>query len=202
MDLRELEVKKGDPVLPAWERLKAWARRFELRAGSGVRFNQMPEGTWVIAEPAVQSWNHPFRVSVSDKIARIGNGSVNNLIPQIDGIGLDGMNQDGKEVTAPELKITSGPDADLRSWICVQAKVDLKTGKIDPKDETALTVVHVNSLAPQSADTGLQPLAMLSWSDTTTISRVFQITHHNLSHSFVAANAAKGQTTRHFFWAV
>ena len=202
MDLRDLEVKKGQPVLPAWERLKEWARRFELHAGMGVRFNQMPEGTWVIAESDAASWNFPFRVTMSAVGLKVGAGSVDNLIPQLGGVGIDGLDDKGGEVSVPDLKTSSGPNSFLRSWVCVQLKVNLKTGRVDPKDKTALTIIHASSQDTQTADTGLQPLATLIWSDKTTIKRLVQVVHHNLVHAFVPANAAKSQSARHFFWAV
>lgn len=211
MNLEDLKVRRGDPIEPFVKRLlKELPVLFRFFTGRGVRFNRTPNGIIVVADLRSNSWEHPFRVAVSDASISVSNGSVNNLVPQIDGVGIDGLDSSGADVPAPQLKLTGGPNEDLRSWICAQAKVDLKTGLMNPKDEGALTIVHTDSLDPQSADggfpddgagIGLQPLAMLVWDeDGGSVTRVWQITHHNLGHRYVPAKAPK--PARHFFWAV
>ena len=209
MNLNDLRVKRGEPIQPAWERLLKWAAGMKLISGRGVRLTVTPNGTLVAADVRSNPWDHPFKVTVSSKVAVIGNGSVNNLVPQINGAGLDGLDSNGKDVSPPQLKITGGPSKDLRSWICVQAKVDAKTGRMDAKDKNALTIIHTSTLDPKSGEggfpdsgqgIGLQPLAMLLWSeDRAGIKRVFQITHHNLQHRFVRSGTSTAG--RHFFWA-
>jgi len=210
MNLEDLKVRRGDPIEPFVKRLlKELPVLFRFFTGRGVRFNRTPNGIIVVADVRSNAWDHPFKVGVSEKIAIVGNGSVNNLVPQINGVGIDGLDDDGKEVPPPQLKLTGGPSKELRSWVCVQARVDLKTGVMNPKDTTALTIIHTATLDPKSSEggfpddgagIGLQPLAMLVWNeDKASVRRVFQITHHNLQHRFVRGNTGTG---RHFFWAV
>ncbi len=200
MDVRDLYVRKGEPVLPAWNRLLAWARQFRLCAARGIRFTRTPNGTFVVAEQTVLSWDHPFRVQVSDAEALITLGTINKLVPTIDGVGLDAL-------SAPKLKITGGPNGDLRSWICVDVQVDLKSGMINPEGENSIIITHVGELDPRTSEggspdngrgTGRHPLAMLIWSDKSTIRRAHQITHFNQQHRFVAGT--DGQPSRHLFW--
>lgn len=211
MNLEDLKVRRGDPIQPFVQRLlKELPQLFRFFSGRGVRFNRTPDGIIVVADLRTNSWDHPLKAGVSDKAAVIGNGSVNNLVPQINDVGIDGLDSSGKEVPPPQLKITGGPNGDLRSWICVQAKVDVQTGVMDAKDKSALTIVHTKTLDPKSSEggfpdngqgIGLHPLATLLWSDDqASIKRVFQITHHNLQHRFVRSGTSTAG--RHFFWAV
>jgi len=211
MNLEDLKVRRGDPIEPFVKRLlKELPILFRFFTGRGVRFNRTPNGIIVVADLRRNAWDHPFKVAIGENTATVGNGSVNNLIPQIGGVGIDGLDDDGNDVPSPQLKITGGPNDELRSWVCVQAKVDLKTGVMNPKDKTALTIIHTDSLDPRAGEggfpdngegTGLQPLAMLVWNeDKSSVRRVFQITHHNLGHRYTPAKAP--QPGRHFFWAV
>ena len=95
------------------------------------------------------------------------------------------------------LKLLGGPNRDLRSWICLDVQVDNKTGAIDPENPKAVIITH--SREPESRELGRHPLAMLIWNpDRTTIRRAHQITHFNLQHRFIKAQA--GKPSRHLFW--
>ena len=127
MNLRDLEVKKGEPVLPAWERLKAWARRFELHARPGIRFNQMPEGTWVIVDDnSTTSWNYPFACALNGQSVSVGAGTLNNSVPLLGGVGIDGLDANGNAVTVPALPVKGPPSSSPRclragAWRCTAA---------------------------------------------------------------------------------
>ena len=212
MNLNDLQVQPGDPIVPAWHRLLKWAKQFTLHAGAHVRLNRTPNGTTVVADLRSKQWVPRFRVRVSDKSVVVGEGTVNNLVPRINGVELDGLDSAGKEVPAPTLKITSGPSDAMRSWVCVQVKVDIEGGRMNPDDKDSLTVIHTRTLDPRSAEggfpdngegIGLQPLAMLVWNEGGgSVKRVFQITHHNLQHRFVRSGTGQVTAGRHFFWAV
>ena len=211
MNLNDLQVRPGDAIVPAWNRLLKWAKQFTLHSGANVRLNRTPNGTTVVADLRSNQWVPRFRVRVSDMSVVVGEGTVNNLVPRINGVGLDGLDSAGKEFPAPGLKITSGPNEDFRSWVCVQVKVDIASGRMNPDDKESLTIIHTSTLDPRSADggfpdngegIGLQPLAMLVWAEGVSVKRVFQITHHNLQHRFVRSGTGRGTAGRHFFWAV
>lgn len=214
MKLDDLKVRRGDPIEPFVKRLLTelpiLLRYF---TGRGVRFSRTPDGIIVTADVRSKSWNHPFRVSVSGNLATVGAGVVNNLVPQIKRVGIDGLDFSGKTVPLPSLKLTERPNSELRSWICVQVRVDMKSGTMSDADLDALTIVHARTLDqaaqeggfPDSGSgLGLQPLAMLVWSqDRQTVAQVFQITHHNLQHRFVKdGGASLALRGRHFFWAI
>jgi hypothetical protein len=192
MNLRDLQVRKGDPILPAWKRLLAWAKQFRLEAGKGIRLTRTPNGTYIIAEPPPLSWEHPFKAAVSDDLARLLPGTLNQQIPVVQGRPLDGD-------PAPALRLREGPNGDLRSWITLEAEVNGESGLTDPGASNAIRIVHSRE-APSSAGLiGRHALAMLVWSaDRASVQRVHQITHFNLQHRF--ARGAPGRSGRHFFW--
>ncbi|MCB1209197.1 MAG: hypothetical protein KDK97_07720 [Verrucomicrobiales bacterium] len=190
MNLRDLHVRKGDPVLPAWNKLLEWAGRFRLFAGRGVRLTRTPNGTFIVAETKGIPWDHPFKVTVSTTEATVLPGTLNNQMPTISGRLLD-------EDPVPLLKLVGGPNRELRSWVCLDVRVDAKTGAIDQADKGAVAITHARE--PDSREVGRHPLAMLIWNaDRTTVRRVHQITHFNLQHRFTKAVA--GKPSRHLFW--
>ena len=211
--LEDLIVRPGEPVWPAWERLKRWAQTLQLIKGDArVHFTQnYGRGTWVTVRADEATFVPRFHVAVSGLTAVVGLGFLNKVgIPSLGGVPLDGI-KDGREVPVTPLAL-GGHDENRRSWVCLRVKVDLPTGLIPGDDDTALTVVHVTSLRPPVLDggvaddgewTGLQPLAMLKWSeDGASIRSVYQITMHNLEHRYVKADPQLGRPGRHFFWAV
>lgn len=190
MNLRDLHVRKGDPVLPAWNNLLDWAKQFRLFAGRGVRLTRTPNGTFIVAEQQSTPWDHPFKVTVSATEATVLLGTLNNQVPMISGKRLD-------EEVAPQLKLAGGPNRDRRSWVCLDLRVDVKTGAIDPDDPKSVVLTHARE--PESSEFGRHPLAMILWDvDRSTIRRVHQITHFNLQHRFIKAQA--GKPSRHLFW--
>ncbi len=205
IDLRELYVQPGQPVLPAWRRLLEWSKQFRLFAGRGVRLQRTPNGTYIVADLASNPWNHPFKVRLSGMEAMIGFGTVQNVVPRIEGKRLDGSDDKGREGEPPSLLITGEPNAELRSWIIVEVRPDLEWGEVLMGDKEAVVIRHVNDLQSPSAEVGRHPLAMLIWSSNRrSVQRVRQITHFNLQHLFVLQQGATPlapRRGRHLFWA-
>lgn len=203
--LRDLYVRPGEPVMPAWSRLLEWSKQFRLFAGRGVRLQRTPNGTYVIADLKANPWNHPFKVRFSDREATIGFGTVQDVVPRIEGKRLDGMDDKGREGETPTLRLTGEPNEELRSWIVVEVQVDPKSGEIDPENEEAVTIRHVRELRASTAEVGRHPLAMLVWApNRATIVRARQITHFHLRHLFVPQQGSGGEDKRggrHLFWA-
>jgi hypothetical protein len=106
---------------------------------------------------------------VADREATIGFGTVQDLVPRIEGKRLDGPDDKGREGEPPTLRLTGEPNEELRSWIVVEVKVDPKSGEIDPEDEEAVTIRHARELRSSTPAVGRHPLAtvyLLSPEDT------------------------------------
>ena len=189
VDLRDLMVKPGDPVLPAWRRLLDWAKQFRLYSSNQIRLTRTPQGTYIVAEVSRGSFDHPFRVSVTSGEAFVRPGTVEDIYARIGGVGAD-------KTPAPKLPLGK-PNAEGRSWVVVE--VTVKDGVIDPEDKGAVVIRHASSLARTREEVGIQPLAMLVWSGST-VSEVHQIVHHSLGHYYV--QPAEGRGGRHLFFAV
>jgi len=196
MDVRELYVQRGDAILPAWNKLLNWAKQFRVLAGRGIRLTRTPNGTYIVAELQASAWDHPFRVMLSGKEVTVGMGTLNNRIPTINGVALDGAQ------AVPKLKLTSGPNAELRSWVCLQVRVDRQTGEINTDDENPVSIVHKNDIEnglPSDGSIGLHALAMLVWnSDRSSVKRLHQVTHFHLQHRWL--KGTDQQPSRHLFW--
>lgn len=202
IDLRDLYVRPGEPVMPAWQRLLEWAKQFRLFAGRGVRLTRTPNGTYVVADLKANPWNHPFKVRLAEREATVGFGTVEGIVPRIGSKTIDGLDASGKETEPPKLPIAGEPNDDLRSWVVVEVKVAPDGEEIDPEDSEAVTIRHVRELKPDDPRVGRHPLAMLIWaSNGTTILRARQITHFNLSHLYVVDRGAEERPGRHLFWA-
>jgi hypothetical protein len=201
MDVRELYVQRGDAILPAWNKLLNWAKQFRVFAGRGIRLTRTPNGTYIVADLQASTWDHPFRVSLGGKELTIGMGTLNNRIPTINGLPLDGA-QAGKAQAVPKLKLTSGPNAELRSWVCLQLRVDRQSGEISADDENAVSIVHKSDIEnglPSDGSIGLHALAMLVWnSDRSSVKRLHQVTHFHLQHRWL--KGTDPQPARHLFW--
>ena len=57
MDIRDLLVRSGDPVLPAVNRLALAQRALRLLPGRGILLSQMPGGVSVSARSAVRGFS-------------------------------------------------------------------------------------------------------------------------------------------------
>lgn len=204
MNLTDLRVKRGDPVQPFVEALIRDLPEMmkPCTTSDGVRFVQEATGVNVVVDLEGAAYRPVFGVAVTTGKATVREGRINSVLPTINGVPITGESTDGKKkpVPAPLLKLTA-PGADQRSWVCVQVVVDQGTGLPNPEDAKAISVVHVTTLVPPDAFTGLQPLALLQWGGNA-VRRVFQITMHNLRHTYAPADASQGRPARHFFWAV
>jgi len=196
MDVRELYVQRGDAILPAWNKLLNWAKQFRVFAGRGIRLTRTPNGTYVVADLQASTWDHPFRVTLGSKELTIGMGTLNNRIPTINGVALDGAQ------AVPKLKLASGPNAALRSWVCLQVRVDRQSGEINTDDENAVSIVHRNDIEndlPSDGTVGMHALAMLVWNpDRSSVKRLHQVTHFHLQHRRL--KGTDQQLARHLFW--
>lgn len=131
-------------------------------------------------------------VTISNNEATVGAGTVNDLVPTINGIALD-------DPKTPKLKLIGSPNEKLRSWIVLKVTVDPETSQVS-EDGDAITLAHVNDLAAERAKDewiGIHPLAMIQWKDPKTIQRSRTITYFDLQHAFV--KAVKAKPSMHLF---
>jgi|694.fasta_scaffold04470_2 hypothetical protein len=194
MSMKDLRVKPGDPVLPAWEKLLKFIERFKIIPSPGIRLTQMSDGTYITAEPPRQSFAHPFRVAVlGGNYATVDLGTVEGIVPFAKDAERGGLKLDAP--TPPRLRISEKDAKDGVSYVALRVATTM--GGLDPEDSEAAEVIHVGELARRKEEEGLQPLAMLKWRSGTP--EVFQIVHHNLGHYYVVKTEARG--SRHLFFA-
>jgi len=152
------QAQKGKSVKAAWQGLLKWAQAATLRAGPGVRIARRAGGTTISFAAPRQSFSGVFRVSIAGDRATVGVGTVEGIEPTISGVPIGG--QFGKPV--PTLKLDSGKyDKAGKSWVCVRARVDSESGRIDTKARDAVTIIQ--SARPHGSDDlgTFAPLAML-----------------------------------------
>lgn len=216
MNVEELEVQKGDPIKPAWERLKKYVESLTVRTtGDGAAIHYSPRQIDVVFEGDGATYTGHFPCNLLRSGPRqyitvgveTGDSLVNgSLIPVINNTPIDGVVSPTKTVVRPQLDLSAGPNKDLRSWVCLQAVVDLKTGKLDDKNpfDAPMTITHRNDwdeLDPgvdSGFGYGLESIAMLIWRDKSTVDRVEQIVMHQIRHDYRPPLKA-GRKGRHFF---
>lgn len=209
MTIDDLKVKPGDPILPAWNRLLAWARETEQVQISGAEIHsvqQVPGLGKSIVFLGGNSWDHPFRVSASKGLATIRPGLINAAAPTIRGVPLDGLLPDGTQVAPPQLEFTAAYGGDYRSFIGIEVRIDPATGAPAEGDAEWAQVAHRCALDPKVIEggfpdrdgIGFEPLAILYWTKGGELRAVRQNVHHNLTHRFKAGDDS--QPGRHFFW--
>jgi hypothetical protein len=205
--LRQLTPRPWDIVAVFWARLLLWAKQKDvIVTDPAARVSETMHGTRVVFEPRFP-WDHPLRVSVSGRSVNVRPGYVDDEMPTIEGIYLDGYDLDGTEKAEPIFEIAKGegPGADGRSFICLRMKYDLARRQPMEDEPDWLTITHI-TLLDYSRDfagpeVAIEPLAVLYWDTTRTkIVRTAQIVHHNLKHSFLPGQG--DGTGKHFFSAV
>lgn len=211
MKLEDLKVGRGDSVPAFLEKLKRWARSYRLMPGPGISFTVAPGlGTWVRADVDRGGWSHPFQCALGSDSVSVNKGTVNNVIPFIGDARIDGRDEQGNEITAPQIKLKgASPNKDLRSWICLQVKLDAKSHLIVPKDKSAVTLIHTADYDPNTRGrgviddgsfTGWQPVSELIWDENGNVQRIEAVVHFNQRHVFLPGT--DGYSGRHFFCAV
>ena len=207
-DIEDIKAKKGDLVLPKWKNLIEFIRNTGVVTGPGVRIRQGPNGTYVYAEKTISSFNHPFKVTVSNLEASVTNGTVNGVSPRLKGIPISGVAKDGRELEVPTLPIEMGEDN--KSYIAIRTRLEPNNGFWSISDDTTY-IQSYPSIDPtflQGGSTdiavhpvGLYPIAIVYWEDEQTVRKVHQVVHHNLNHRYIDANMEEGYPSRHLFWA-
>lgn len=181
---RDFYAMPGEPIRPKLRALANHiARTGGVQSGRGIRKHVYGNGTSMVVDPQSSAFVGAFAVRVSGGMATVGTGTVNEVVPTIDGEQIDGVNAEGTLGKVPSLSIEDGPNAQLRSWVCVEALYDAETGGIAEADDS-LIVTHRADLpvAKEQAIAGepqriIKPLAILVWQSEDVVSRVRQITY-------------------------
>ena len=142
ISVKDLYVKAGDLVIPAWRRMVEFLSGLPVLPGVGVLVRRTPRGSIVSSRAFVKGFSGSWGVSEPGDKTVIGDGYVNGVLPSIDGKRLTPQ---GTEKNRPTLKITPKKfDKTGRSWICVE--VELKEGqqRFDEKDVKALRLVQAD----------------------------------------------------------
>jgi len=88
-----LKVKRGDLVVPAWQRLVDFADTLRIFSGPGILISpRLGGGITISALPNNKAFDHPWRASLSAKEALFEPGRVNGIEPTINGIPMSGRN--------------------------------------------------------------------------------------------------------------
>lgn len=159
-------------------------------------------GIGIIADVTAPPYSGRFKVRLSGASqVRVGVGTFNQQMPEVNGVPINGVTASGATVRVPDLKLSSGPNEDLRSWVCGRVVCDPKTGAI-----LSSSIVHLNSLEKLfengfSLDVdgaGVMPLAMIVWKDKRTVQRIIQDVHFNQRHIYQPATP-EGVKAWHLF---
>lgn len=164
-----------------------------LRRTGKLRVHTARDGYHVIADITAPPFHGAFTVRLAARLkARIGLGTVEAIIPTLQGRRIDGKDAEGEQGRVPLLDLSDGPGDNLRSWVCLRVVADLNTGVIDPDNPESATIVHLQTLIGvfngAALDDGVGaahlPLAMLVWADDRTVQRIVQNVYFNQRHSF------------------
>lgn len=185
--LQAFLARPGVSVRRRLRELAQWVDRQRLQAGGAdYIINYTPNGAEVIFTAPSPEPPMPFRVSLSGQEATVARGTINGLIPQIEGVPLGGSVQPVRP--APKLKIgRSGSDS--TSWVAVQTQ---------HAQDGSLESATVISTTPEEHPGGLNadrrvrgklstviPLALIRHSAQTGLpERVFQNAFHHLQLRF------------------
>lgn len=202
-DLTQLKLKAGDPFSASWwDRattfLESLLANLDSMVGPGLVKDESGSGFFLRAETSAASFAGSFAVSLSGDEATIGTGTVENITPWIGSKKIDDADDQ------PKLKLSDGPNDDLRSWACIRVAIDPEAEKltIDPEDEESLVIIHANDLEEAAKQEEGQasvilPIAMFIWSDKSTTSAVHQIVYFNQRLS-IAKDATTGSLRIYF----
>lgn len=180
---RDFYATPGEPIRP---KLAALAKHISsmggVQSGRGIRKHVYKYGTSMVSDPATSAFVGAFAVRMSGDAVTVGHGTVDDVVPKIDGDPIDGINAEGEQGSIPSLVIEDGPNEQLRSWVCVEVLYD-EAKKGIAEDDESLIITHRNDLPvkQEAAATGdplriIKPLAMLVWQTDSVVSRVRQIT--------------------------
>lgn len=203
MNVRDLFVRRGDPVIPAVNRLTVAQRALRILPGRGILLSRSPAGVIISARSAVRGFSGAWAVALSGRQAAVSVGFVNGIEPVLDGRLLSGRDAKGNPLPEgpPSLKLSTDEFTIAgKSWIAIRAETDPETGRIlAPKDQPPkLTLVQTKTLFSGEQDTvALHAIALLQrdGKDRQSLGTVHQIAYFDYQHGA----ARQAGRWRHFF---
>lgn len=200
--LRDLAARPYDLVRDKWPLMRAFiAARDVVVADPDAQVKINDSGTQVTLRDS-RGYTPRFKVRLSGRSVTVGWGYVDDFMPTLGGITLDGRDAEGADAPTPRLEIGTDaePGDDGRSFVCLRALYDAEGIIPLIEEDDWLTIVHLPDLAAarlEADDTvAIEPLAVLYWQETR-ILRARQVVMHNLQHHYIP-----GPRGRHHFSAV
>lgn len=200
--LEDLIVRRHDPVQPVVEAILDMVPELvkPYTTSAHVRFMQTPKGVNVVVETDDVDYIPKWQVKRDGTKVTVGYGTIDNHVPTIKKVPIDGKMAEGKEEPIPSIDLAdTGPSKELLSWLCLQVSVE-SNGLVNlQKNPEAYAVVHVKE-RPQPLSKW-EVLAQIHWKDEEVIERIEQIRMHHIKHVFFKRNSQHAGGL-HFFTAV
>ena len=195
MNVAELKVRKGEPVIDGWKRLVKWVETLKIVPDDRIEIRLSKHGT-IVRVRDTATFRHPFRVITSGRdLVQVSTGTCEDLVPEIktekDGKRrIDNRDKDGKRVEGknpPELKLQiSKADNEGRIYISIKQKAAPKDKKEKPEPPE---IVQTDSAKGPVDGFGYYPLGVIHLTkDRQSIEQTFQVVHHNLRFTFQEKN--------------
>jgi hypothetical protein len=194
--IQELEAKPGDKIWPKWLALIDWIKR-QRHQSPNAKITYTTSGARVVCMPDEFFQNIFFEVRlIGDKVT-VGDGTINGIVPKVDGVPITGSINPPKD--PPEIRLIE-PDKDGIVLICIKtthkANGDLDTATIEAKLQKDLPGALRADFA--SGVNGFIPIALIRHDpQTKKPASVYQHSVHNLQCR--AYNSGAG--TRIVYWA-
>ena len=185
MNIAQLKTRKGEPVAVAWKRLLRWVESLKIVPDDRLEVRHGKHGLIVRVRDS-HMFHHPFRISAGQSEVRVSAGTVDDIVPEIEGRRIDNRTKTGemeKDKEAPVLKIDGSKSGE--DGTCY-VSLRVKPGQTpDVPDAEPPEIVQTEKASGPKDGYGYQPLALLWMSeDRKTIDAAFQITHHNMRYAF------------------
>jgi len=194
--IQQLEAKPGDKIWPKWLALIDWIQRQKHQSPNAL-ISYTPSGAQIVCTPNEFAQTVYFKVKLQGDKVVVGDGTINGIVPKVDGIPITGSVNPPQP--PPEIKLIQ-PDKNGVVLICIKtthkANGDLEAATIEAKLQSSLPGGLRADFA--SGVNGYIPIALVRHDLATQKPlSVFQHSVHNLQCR--AYNSGNG--TRIVYWA-
>jgi len=191
-----LLAQPGEPVLPKWQQLIAWIRRQQVQA-PGARVTYAPGGARVLFDEDELRPIIRFAVQLSGKTVTVGDGTINGIVPAVDGVPLTG--RVNPPAPPPQIQLPE-KGRDNVCLVCIKTTHDTYG---------ALTAATIEARTPESLPGGMRadflagqhgfiPIALVRYNpQTSQPESVHQHSVHNLQCRMYQTDAGR----RVIYWA-
>lgn len=188
MNVESLYAQPGDDIQEKWNLLVDFIKETRPVIGPNIRATFSPTGTHVQSKADIKvTW--PFTVGLGAGQVTIGFGLIENQVPFIGELTLEGKDAKGNVSPngPPVLVLDPGNKGrDERSFVGIRVRPD--SGQIPDalKDPQSLQIVHIPDRGALKEGEEFQALAIVYWSGKEP-SRMVQVTRHNLAWTYYGA---------------